>query len=136
MGAPGMPKSVRWQADWCPGTRSASTGRSCEAAVEGERAAGVERAALGRDDRARQFAARGLDLAAALGRIELGRGVEQRLGIGMARRGEQRLGRPDLDDLAQIHHRDAVRDVPHQPQVVGDEHHGQLQPAPAAPAAG
>ena len=31
------------------------------------------------------------------------------------------LARPDLDDLAEVHHRDAVRDVPYDGEIVGDE---------------
>src|SRR5690606_16918742 len=33
----------------------------------------------------------------------------------------------DLDDLAQIHHRDPVGDVAHHRQVVGDEDVGQVE---------
>ena len=45
----------------------------------------------------------------------------------MLRRGEERRGRSHLDDLPQIHHRDAAADVLDQPQIVRDEQVGQLQ---------
>ena len=38
-----------------------------------------------------------------------------------------RLGRRQLHQLAQVHHRHHVRDVAHHRQVVGDEHVGQAQ---------
>ena len=50
---------------------------------------------------------------------------EQRLGVGMHRQRADALGRPDLDDLAEVHHRDPVGDLAHHRQVVGDEHVGQ-----------
>ena len=31
-----------------------------------------------------------------------------------------------LDDLAGVHHRDAVGDLGHHPEIVGDEHDGQF----------
>lgn len=36
-------------------------------------------------------------------------------------------GEAGLDDLAGVHHRDAVADVLHHRQVVGDEHQGQVE---------
>ena len=43
----------------------------------------------------------------------------------MPGRREQRLGRPRLDDAAQVHHRDPLGDLPHDGEVVGDEEVGQ-----------
>ena len=125
--AAGLPNSVRWQAARCSGPRAVKVGPLGKAAVERERTARVEQAAGRQVERTRQFAARRGD-AGAPRRVEFGRRIEQRLRIGMARRGEQRLGRADLDHLAEIHHRDAMRDVADQAQIVRDEHHGQLQP--------
>ena len=39
----------------------------------------------------------------------------------MLRRGEQRRRRAHLNDLSEIHHRDAAADVLDEPQIVGDE---------------
>ena len=55
-------------------------------------------------------------------------GRQQRPGIGMARRGEQRVGRRGLDDAAEIHHGDAVGDVLHHREIVGDEDVGEAEP--------
>ena len=53
---------------------------------------------------------------------------QQRLGVGVPRRGVQRRAcRRDLDDLAEIHHRDAVADVLHHGEIVGDEQVGQAE---------
>ena len=48
-------------------------------------------------------------------------GGEQRLGVGVQRVGVDVVARRDLDDLAEVHHRDAVGDVPHDGEVVRDE---------------
>ena len=50
---------------------------------------------------------------------------QQRDGVGMARGGEQRLGRPRLDDAAQVHHGHPVRDLPDHREVVRDEEVGE-----------
>ena len=54
--------------------------------------------------------------------------VQQQPRIGMARRAEDRLGRTELDDAAEIHHPQPVRHVAHHRQVVADEQVGQAQP--------
>ena len=41
---------------------------------------------------------------------------------------EQRVGRSALDDLAEVHHRDAIADVPDDVQVVRDEDESDPQP--------
>ena len=46
----------------------------------------------------------------------------------MARRVEDRLGRAEFDDAAEIHHAQPVRHVPHHRQVVADEQIGQAEP--------
>src|SRR5882757_614495 len=58
-----------------------------------------------------------------------GRGREQRPRVGMPGIAEEALRRSDLDDAAQIHHRDTVGDVLDDLQVVADEEIGQVQPA-------
>src|SRR6266851_1818227 len=52
---------------------------------------------------------------------------QQRFRVRMLRRGEKRRGRSHLDDLSEIHHRDAVADVLDQSQIVRDEQIRQLQ---------
>ena len=47
---------------------------------------------------------------------------------GCCGRGEQRRRRSDLDDLPEIHDRDAAADVLDEPQIVRDEQVGELQP--------
>ena len=46
---------------------------------------------------------------------------DQRLRVGVARRSDHRLRRPDLHDLAEVHHGDPVGDDPGERQVMGDE---------------
>ena len=89
-----------------------------------EGAAGMELAARRRVCRARYLA---LELDRILLRVRIQRGNrrQQRLGVGMAGREKQFLGRRDLDDLAEIHDRDLVADMGHHRQVVGDEQEGQ-----------
>ena len=43
----------------------------------------------------------------------------------MLGRFENLLGRPQLDDLAEVHHGDAVGDVPRHAEVVGHRHDRQ-----------
>ena len=52
---------------------------------------------------------------------------QQRLGIGMLRRGEERVFAGELDDLAQIHDRDAMADVLDDGEVVSDEQIGEVE---------
>src|SRR5580704_13767162 len=53
---------------------------------------------------------------------------EQRARVGMLRSVEEALRRAELDDAAEIHHRDTVGDVADDLQVVADEEIGQVQP--------
>jgi hypothetical protein len=50
---------------------------------------------------------------------------QERPRVGVDRRREQVVGVRDLDDAAEIHHRDSVRDVPHDREIVRDEEVGQ-----------
>ena len=74
----------------------------------------------------------GLPSGPAASALICGIAVDQRLGVGVARRAEHLLGRPGLDDPAEIHHRDPVAEMAHHAEVVRDEHHGQLHARPAA----
>jgi hypothetical protein len=62
------------------------------------------------------MAASGLVAAAAVGQR-----AQQRLGIGVARRGEELGRRRHLDDLAGVHQRHPVRHARHHRQVVRDQ---------------
>ena len=53
-------------------------------------------------------------------------GRQQRVGVRMCRRGVHPVAVGQLDDLAQVHHRDAIAHVAHDRQVVGDEDEAQL----------
>ena len=73
------------------------------------------------------------------GRVRVGgrRGGQQGRGVGVPRgRRTRRRAGADLDDLAQVHDRDPVADVPHDRQVVRDEQVGQAEVAAAGPRAG
>ena len=132
--------SGKWQATWCSGGSSArgtSSGssvrqRSCAFGQRGwnrqpDGGAAGEGRSPRRTIRSRPASASG----SAVGTAD-----EQRAGVGVAGVLVQVLGVRDLDDLAEVHHRDPVADVAHHRQVVRDEHVGQLQLAPAARRAG
>ena len=59
--------------------------------------------------------------------IGLGDRRQQRLRVRMRGRRVELLGRPDLDELAEVHHGDVVGDVAHHGEVVGDEQVGQVE---------
>ena len=46
---------------------------------------------------------------------------EKCLGVRVLRRSEDLFSRADLDDPAEVHHRDAVGDVPCQAEIVSDD---------------
>ena len=50
-------------------------------------------------------------------------GREQHSRVRVLRVGDDLVGRPDLDDPAQVHDREDVTDVPHRREIVGDEDH-------------
>src|SRR5580704_3587849 len=66
-------------------------------------------------------------LLGALARIHRRPRREQRLRIGMLRIAVDRLDRPQLDDLAEIHHQHAVAEILHDVEVVADEEVGQAE---------
>ena len=90
------------------------------AALCGVRAAGVEAAAGGDCERARHVALEDQVPPRAVGSRQRN-GREQRLGIGVARSCEEGGLGGELDDLAEVHDRDAMGDVLHHREVVGDE---------------
>ena len=48
-------------------------------------------------------------------------------GVGVGRLGKDLIGRPLLDDLAQVHDGHPVADVMHDAQVVGDKEIGEVE---------
>ena len=58
--------------------------------------------------------------------LDLGHDAQQRPRVRVLRVVEHLLGRAELDDAAEVHHRDAVGDVPREPEVVGDDQHRDL----------
>ena len=55
-----------------------------------------------------------------------GNGAHQGARVGVPGPVDHVLGGPELDDLAQVHDGDPVRDVPHDREVVGDEDEGEV----------
>ncbi len=92
-------------------------------------APGREPAALGRVDEVRRQARYGVQPLARL-RCLVRQSLEKRLGVGMPRPGEQRLGVGELSDLAGVHDSHPVRAARDHAQVVGDEddRHAKTQP--------
>ena len=97
------------------------------AALDRMRAAQMQMAAGRRIDRARHVALQDGAVAPRARARHRDRG-QQRLRIGVARVGEQFVGRRGLDDAAEIHHGDAVGDVLHHREIVRDEDVGEAEP--------
>src|SRR5687768_12964158 len=99
-----------------------------EAQIETDRAARVEVAAARRIGRAGEIACDDDTLAVFLD-CGIGNrdGQKQRLRIRMLRVIVQFVGRPDLDDLAEVHHGHAVADMPDHREVVRDEQVRQVE---------
>src|SRR6476659_8264489 len=90
------------------------------ASVGGEGATRMEAATLRRVDRARDVAGEYDALAlAGLSEVGLRHRRDQGLGIGVAGLGEDVTGAAEFDDRAQIHDRDAGRDLAHHAQIMG-----------------
>ena len=91
-----------------------------------ERAARVEAAAGRRVDRVRRIAGdRGrLGTVVGVGRRHRG---QQRAGVGMRRLVPDVIDRAEFDDLAEIHHQHAVRNVADDVEVMADEQIGQAE---------
>ena len=86
----------------------------------------MEAAPGGRVDRARHVTAQNDPLLLEAG-VRLGHRRQQRLGIGVLRPQEQVGAVADFDDLAEIHHGDAVTDVLDDGDVVRDEQIGEAE---------
>src|SRR5207302_10603621 len=75
-----------------------------------------------RVDPARPFPLHGSDPAAGFyARIRRRHRVEERARVGMERIVEQLVAIREFDDAAEIHHGDALAEVPHQREIVSDE---------------
>ncbi len=91
------------------------------------RAARPEATPRRRVDRARQLAPDpGLCLGALGGRVGHRDRLDQRLGVGVRWPAVDVIAGPQLDDLAEIHDRDPIREVLHDRQVVRDDDRGAL----------
>ena len=53
--------------------------------------------------------------------VQFGHDRQQRLGVGMQRRAVEQFGIAEFDDLPEVHHADAVRNVTDHTEVVSDE---------------
>jgi len=65
-----------------------------------------------------------LDAVARIGRQAR---LQERLGVGMLRLAIDRVGRSDLDHLAEIHHQHSIRHAAYNVEIVRDEDIGQIQ---------
>ena len=121
-------RSWRWQAANCSGRDLLQLRLDGAAAVEHVGAAGVEAAAAGRIARARHVAFED-DAVAGRARHRHRHGGEQRAGVGVLGRREDLALVRRLDDLAEIHHRDAVGHVLDDREIVADEQQREAEPA-------
>jgi len=92
-----------------------------------DRASWMERAARGRMQSARHLAMKNDAFAFEAWRGQWN-GGKKRAGIGMPRICKQRFAWPDFDNAAEMHHRDAIGDMLHHGEVVGNENVGQAKP--------
>src|SRR4029077_11837445 len=106
--------------------QGAKRGLVYAATVEGVRAARVEAAALRRVDRAWHIALQD-DARARIARLRHRHGGEERESVGVLRRGEDLAFLRRLDDLAEIHHRDAMRHMLDDGEVMADEEKGEAE---------
>ena len=119
--------SIGWKhsASWASVSTSTATGGSVGRALVGcLPATGAEAAARRRVERGGDLA-RQDDVLAARGVVERRGRRHQRRRVGVQRALERGLGGALLDHPAEVHHDDPVGDVPHDRQVVGDEHVGR-----------
>ncbi len=91
----------------------------------GPGAAGAEAAPRRRIERRGELPAQVRECAGVHRRVRQRDGRDKGVGVRVGGPVEQRVGRPDLAHLAQVHDRDAVRHVLDDRQVVGDEDEGQ-----------
>src|SRR5271165_3992221 len=99
----------------------AQLGSKLLAPLDGDRAAWMEDAARRRVDRARNLALNRLERAPGLdARVGHRYCRQQRLGVGMERMVEKLVACRQLDDPAEIHDRNALTQMPHDREVMGD----------------
>ncbi len=114
--------SAKWHATWCASPIRAERRFLLDAHGFGERATRVE-AAPGRRHRGARYVALEQDAASLSLPTRIGHRNRRHERVRVRVRGplEHRVGRSDLDDLAEVHHRDEVRDVTDNREVVRDE---------------
>ena len=103
----------KWQATLLPGRYSRSSGRSVRQRSTAIGQRGWKRQPDGGLIGLGTSPVRTMRLRVRRRRLGYRHGRDQRLGIGMGRRGENLFRRPCLDDRAEIHDRDAGRDLAH-----------------------
>ena len=121
-----VPSATRWQATRRPGGDGVERRVVDPAALDRVRAAARETASARDRARARQIAGEAVPVAGLVGMRGRDRGQE-RPRVGMGGPAEQVVGAGDLHDAAEIHHRDAVRDVTHDREIVRDEEVGEAE---------
>jgi len=89
-------------------------------------APGVEPAAGGRPGRGRGFALQHGALMSC-GWVRFRDSGDQCRGVGVGGAMHHRVGVPDFNDGAEIHHRDAGRDLPYHGEVMRDEDVGKIK---------
>ena len=62
----------------------------------------------------------------SLGGVDAGRGCQESRGVGVRWRGLECIGTGFFDDAAEIHDGDAIRDVVHGREIMGDEEQSQI----------
>src|SRR5215470_14905823 len=98
------------------------------AALDRNRTTRMKHAARRRIDRTRHLTFHGFELAVGLdARIRNRHRVEKRPGIRMQRVVEQLVAIGQLDDAAEIHHRDTLTEMPYDREIVGDEQVGETE---------
>src|SRR5215467_15309804 len=89
----------------------------------GQGTTAIQPASWRRINRRRQFPLQG-EPWWRLARIGLGHSGEERLGVGVLWVRKNLLHRPHFDDLANVHHRHTIADMPNHTEVMRDEEIG------------
>src|SRR5262245_33065295 len=96
--------------------------------LDRDRASGMERAARRWMQGAWHLAMKNNALALEVWRGQWN-GGKKRAGVGMSRICKQRFAWSDLDNAAEMHHRNAIGDMLHHGEIVGNENIGKPKPA-------